>query len=213
MRASRSAFLALLLFLTCLVEVRGDQSAPSTNVVVEPRPPAPLDVKRVDESEPGIPNAFRIHGTSGTNRFAFLLPAGYRMEVVRQDKVLLISPDQLGYIAIRIVDAVVRKTIPQDVLREKARLQFAQPEIVEEFRLHAADCAGPAIEFKWLGPENFPMRGRMALVPTAIGVLEFTAATPPAGIVEAHHALNTVLTTFRAAAGGELKIAPLSNLF
>ncbi len=213
MRASRSAFLTLLLFLACQVDVRGDQAAPSTNVVVEPRPAAPLEVKRVDESQPGIPNAFRVYGTSGTNRFAFLLPAGYRLEVVRQDRVLLISPDQVGYIAIRIVDAVVRKTIPPDAMREKARFQFGQPEIVEEFRLHAADCAGPAIELKWLGPENFPMRGRMALVPTAIGVLEFTAATPPGSIVEAHNALNTVLTTFRAAAGGELKISPLSSLF
>jgi hypothetical protein len=174
-------------------------------------PPLVL-VKVLSEGGPDIA-AQRAYVSAGTNKFAFLVPSGFRLDSSQDNCTVMHSEDYSSTLTLRMVDPLLisgQELGPalgtKLILREHPNAAFLQ-----NFSLSAANRAGPALDFHWLelGALKY---GRAVFIPWKDYVLEFALATDTDQFVANQRLLNTLLLTFRAAdAAGRLEIAPLSD--
>lgn len=168
------------------------------------------------ESGPGIMPALRAHVTDGARRYAFLVPAGYRLEKSVPRRATLVSADYS-----RMLIFEIRETTPggaasasSAACRSVLAKQYPGAKVQHEFLL-SADCRqGPAFDAQWLAAGGVPRSGRVAFIPAEAGLLEFSLVSSPAQLGAGRDEFNTMLLTFRASdKQGNLVITPLSDKF
>ncbi|MBI3877733.1 MAG: hypothetical protein HY300_17535 [Verrucomicrobia bacterium] len=208
----RAAGLAALLWFVVPAQAQNSPSLATTNV------PPPIEVKTVREELQGIGAFFRVYITVGTNKMALLVPQGFRMHAdAGQRRIVLAENDERCVITVQLHGPVPPPEKPgapllkPEVYRDLLLQRHPAAKVIEEYTLSAAGQSGPAFDAALRNAAGLSQRMRVAFIPTPAGVVEFNMLAGEDKFAEFHAAFNSLLLTFRAAAGGKLDIAPLSN--
>lgn len=157
----------------------------------------------------------RAYVTYGTNQFAFVVPHGYRMDASNPEKIVLFNSDYSCYIAFRIAESLGygSRDVLSSACRQLVLERYPNAKILDEFSQSAASHSGPAFDLQWTNSARITQFTRVAFIPTAAGVLEFTLVTNAGKFTEGQYFLNSVMLTFRTNEGGKLHISPLSDKY
>jgi len=180
-----------------------------------PMPPALRAEIRTD-SEPGSVEARRAFVTAGTNRFAFSVPEGFRLEPSAPDLVSLVSADYHSLLTFRIAapGAPAGQEPGAALCRAAVLGQHPGAKILRQFTLTAANRTGPAVDAAWSAPGGLQRNQRVAFIPARTGTLEFRLVCTTDAFPKAQYDFNFVLLTFRAGdAQGKLDLPRFSNKF
>jgi hypothetical protein len=181
-----------------------------------PAGPVNLQAEVRTDNEPGSLPARRAFVTAGTNRFAFSVPEGFRLDSSSQDLVSLISGDYHSVLTFRIAApaALASQEPPAAVWRQAVLEQHPGATILRQFTLTAANRTGPAFDAAWSAPGGLQRNQRVAFIPALAGTLEFSLVCTTDAFLKAQYDLNFVLLTFRASdAQGRLDLPRFSNKF
>jgi hypothetical protein len=151
---------------------------------------------------------------AGTNKFAFLVPAGFKLETWDQRKVAAVSRDYSCQISFRPVGLSSDNgaQLNAELYRAKLLADFPGIRIIKSFESIADSHRGPAWEVQLPGPAGTSRRGIVAYIPSRALVLEFQMNCTPEKFDSARQQLSTVMLTFRASdEQGQLHISPLSD--
>jgi hypothetical protein len=176
--------------------------------------PAPMRVEVRLEGGPGMSPANRAYVTAGTNKFAFQMPAGFRLETADPQKVMLVSGDFNCLLTWQILGPVPTGSPDLDPASYRELLLERHPggKIVEEFNLPALGRRGPAFDLRWNAKGGAPRYERVVFIPALAGVLEFSLVGSPEKFKAAQPDFDLLLSSFRASdANGKLVVPVLSN--
>lgn len=180
---------------------------------------APLTTRVIEETVPGLPPIARTYLTIGTNKFAFLIPRGYRLDPVSAERVNIVAKDQTSFISVRRLTGTNAPSGPSQKLtatkrfRDLVLAEYSDARIREEFSRSAGGRSGPAFDFEWHLSSAVLSVGRVAFIPTDAGVLEFKLVAPPKYFRAATYKYNNLLLSFSASKDGKLETVCLSNKF
>ena len=176
--------------------------------------PPPLRVEIRYEGGPGLAPAYRAYVTAGTNKFAFQMPAGFRLETSDPQSVTLVSADYNCVLTWRILGPVPPESPILDPAscREVLLQRRSGGKILEEFNLPALGQRGPAFDLRWNANGGMPRCERVAFIPALAGVLEFSLVASPEKFLAAQPEFDLLLLTIRASdAKGKLVVPMLSD--
>jgi hypothetical protein len=152
--------------------------------------------------------------TFGTNKFGFVMPAGFRLETKDAQKVTLVSADLSCLLTFRVLESLPPGTTELDPALYRDLLLSRHPgcKILEEFSQAAVSRRGPAFDLRWNATGAVQRRERVVLIPSNAGVLEFSLVSSVENFEAGRQGFNALLITFRAAdADGRLNMPVLSN--
>jgi hypothetical protein len=178
--------------------------------------PLALQAEVRTDHEAGSLPARRAFVTAGTNRFAFSVPAGFRIESSNGDSVSLVSTDYHSVLTFRIAapGAPPGREPPAEVWRQTVLERHPGAAILRQFTLTAANRTGPAFDAAWGAPGGLQRYERVGFIPALAGTLEFSLVCAPDTFQKAQSDLNFVLLTFRASdAQGKLDLPRFSDKF
>ena len=176
--------------------------------------PPPVSAQVRHEEGPGLLPADRVYVTIGTEKFAFLGPAGYKLEQSSGRVVTMATADYNCQITFRLAATVPADggELNTDAYSATVLEAFPGATIVRTFSAFAEGRQGPAFEIQLRGADGAARRGRVAFIPSRRSVLQFSLTCGSEKFEEASRAFNTVMLTFRASdAHGDLHISPLSD--
>jgi len=166
------------------------------------------------EEGPGVFPTERAYVMIGTNRCAFVVPAGLHLSVPVQNDVTLLSADFDSILTVRVVDrpGVDPGDPTPTALRGSLLYEHPGAAILDTFSLVAEGRRGPALDAGWSDPGGISRRVRVTWIPAPGGLLEFCVVCPAKDFAECQRRLSTVLLTFRSAdASGKLHLPVLSD--
>lgn len=152
--------------------------------------------------------------TIGTNKFGFVMPAGFRLETKDAQKVTLVSADLSCLLSFRVLESLPPGTTELDPSLYRDLLLSRHPggKILEEFSQTAVNRSGPVFDLRWNATGAVQRRERVLLIPSDAGVLEFSLVSSLENFEAGRQGFNALLITFRAAdADGRLNMPQLSN--
>jgi hypothetical protein len=174
----------------------------------------PLQISIANEA-PGRQPVFRAYLTSGTNKFAFLVPGGFVMDAntTAGNAISLINGDYNCWLTVRLLGQSpdVAAAPDPETCRQWLLSRHPGAKILEEFSLTAADRSGPAFNAQWETSGGSLQSARVAFIPSAAGILEFSLLAGADKLPRHIASLNTVLVSFRASVNGKLEVPPLSD--
>ncbi|HZR16577.1 MAG TPA: hypothetical protein VFE51_04560 [Verrucomicrobiae bacterium] len=176
--------------------------------------PPPVTAQVHHEEGPGLLPADRVYVTIGAEKFAFLVPAGYKLEQSSGRVVTMATADYSCQIAFRLAGPMPADggELNPGVYSAKVMETFPGAAILRTFSAFAEGRQGPAFEIQLTGAGGAARRGKLAFIPSRTSVLQFSLTCSPEKFEEASRQLNTVMLTFRASdAQGELHVSPLSD--
>jgi hypothetical protein len=152
----------------------------------------------------------------GTNKFGFVMPAGYRLETQDAQKVTLVSADYSCLLSFQVLEPLPPEVTELDPAPYRSLLlnRRRDGKLLEEFSLAAASRRGPAFDLSWNAPGPVLRRERVLLIPSDAGVLEFSLVSSLEQFDAGRRGFETLLRTFRTpGADGRLEMPVLSNRF
>jgi hypothetical protein len=178
-------------------------------------PPPPLQVSLEREPVAYTDPYYRAYVTVGTNKFSFLIPTGFRFQTdAGSGKVAFCNRDgsiSLSF-AIHASQSEVEGELSADYYRELVAGDHPLAKINAEFARSAAGRKGPGYDVQWKVSDDLYQGKRIVFIPSAVGVLEFTASGSLANATKVQSDLDFVLTTFAASKDGKLKVTHLGNV-
>ncbi len=181
-----------------------------------PALPLALRAEVRTDNEAGSLPARRAFVTVGTNRFAFSVPEGFRLEPSNENLVSLVSADYHSLLTFRIAapGASAGQEPRAEVWREALLEQHPGAKILQQFTLTAANRTGPAFDAAWSSPGGLQRNQRVAFIPALAGTLEFSLVCTPDAFRKAQYDFNFLLLTFRASdTRGKLDLPRFSDKF
>jgi hypothetical protein len=178
------------------------------------RPPYVTQIKHV--AGPDLMPADFAYVTFGTNKFGFVMPAGFRLEKEDSQKVTLVSADFSCLLTFRVLEPLPPDVTELDPDHYRSLLLNRRRggKILDEFSLVAASRRGPAFDLRWNAPGPVSRRERVLLIPSDAGVLEFSLVSSLENFEAGRRAFSSFLITFRTTeANGRLEMPVLSNRF
>jgi hypothetical protein len=179
-----------------------------------PALPPPLQVTVVNAMPRGEP-VFRACVTAGTNKFAFLVPGGFRLDANHStpEVISLVSKNYNGWLTLRIAGPMPEggKELESGPCRELLLSRHPGAKILNEFSLTAAGRSGLAFDLQWEMTGGMMQSMRVAFIPSEVGVLEFSLAASQRAFSKYQGSFNTMLISFRASVNGKLEAPPLSD--
>jgi hypothetical protein len=175
-------------------------------------PPVAAEMRH--EEGPGLLPADRAYVIAGTNKFAFLIPPGLKLETWSQHLVALVTRDYSCQITFRLAGPLPADAseVSADVYRARLLEEFPGARILKSFSAIADSHRGPAYEADLPGSAGSWRRGLIAYIPSRTAVLEFCLNCVPEKFEAARQQLSTVMLTFRSSdENGQLHISPLSD--
>jgi hypothetical protein len=175
--------------------------------------PPPMQVLVRTELPNVQPPFHRAFVTSGTNKFAFLIPDGLQ---VHNDplhgRINLCNVEGNRNISFTVLDPTPSegRELGEDVYREVVLNSFPNAKILEENSRVAAGHSGPAFDIQWKSA-GIVQHTRLVFVATAAGVLEFTACTSTDKFPELDTDFSLVLGTFCFSTNGKLEVPMVSD--
>ena len=186
-------------------------ACPPANLITN-RPLYVTQVKRV--GGPGLIPADFAYVTFRTNKFGFVMPAGFRLETEDAQKVTLVSADFSCLLTFRVLDPALPGATELDPApyRDLLLSRRRGGEILEEFSQVAASRRGPAFDLRWNATGSVPRRERVLFIPSDAGVLEFSLDSSLEKFEAGRQAFSSLLITFRTPeADGRLRMPVLSD--
>ena len=155
----------------------------------------------------------RAYLTSGTNKFAFLVPADFRADASLPNKVVLNSPDYGCFISVRFIAAGPSETgaVRLESWRNQVLSEFPSAPISSEFSINAANHSGPAYELRWTNPGGTDESACAVFIPFVAGVLEFTLLTHSDKYPDGKYFFHALLLSLQCNESGKFEILPLSG--
>ena len=206
----------IILFAATLASLplRAQQASPvgALTNLASTRPLYLTDVKHV--GGPDLIAADFAYVTFATNKFGFVMPAGFRLETQDPQKVTLVSADFNCLLTFRVLEALAPGAAELDPAAYRDLVLSRHPggRILEEFSLAAADRRGPVFDLRWNATGSVPRRERVLFIPADAGVLEFSLVSSLDKFEAGRQGFSSLLATFRAAgADGRLVMPMLSN--
>lgn len=185
--------------------------SPPANLATN-RPLYVTQVKHV-EGQNLIPADY-AYVTFGTNKFGFVMPAGFRLETEDWQKVTLVSADLSCLLTLRVLEPLPPDVTELDPAPYRSLVldRRRSGKILEEFSLAAASRRGPAFDLSWNAPGPVTRRERVLFIPSDAGVLEFGLVSSLEKFEAGRQAFNFVSATFRTTgANGRLELPVLSD--
>jgi hypothetical protein len=178
----------------------------------------PAYVTRIEHvAGPGLLPANFAYVTFGTNKFGFVVPEGFHLDTKDGQKVTLVSTDLNYLLTFRMLESVPAGDVEPDPAYYRQLLLDSHPgvKVLEEFTLTAVSRQGPAFDLFWKAAGTVLRQKRVAFIPCAAGVLEFSLVSSPEKFEAAKGPLlNTFLLTFRVPeADGRIRMPVLSDRF
>ncbi len=158
--------------------------------------------------------AERAYITFGKEKFALLVPSGFRGHISEANRMTLVTANFDRLFALRVVEPLASEDQPlrPEGLRQRVLEAHPGARILAELSRVADGRVGPAFDVEWIEGGKVPRRARVAFIPSHDSLLEFSMVCSPEVFDTGCQALNTIFTTFRASDGkGELHISPLSD--
>ena len=173
--------------------------------------PSLLQISIVYEPVPNLPPVPRACVTTGTNQFAFVVPEGFRVDASNPETILLTQNDYSCFLTLRIASPAPAdpSDVKPDFCRALLSSRFPGAKISEAFSLAAANHSGPAFNLQWTNASGVAQSARVAFIPSAAGLLEFSLVASPGKFSGGQPPFNSLLLTFRTNEGGKLEILPL----
>jgi hypothetical protein len=171
--------------------------------------PVLMDVRIKVESGPGQIAASRAYITVATNRFAFLVPGGFKVDSSDPQRITLIRADLACILSLRILEPTSEQGLTVEECRNRINKERPGCKIEGEFYLGAGNSSGPAFELRWES-QGLRRAARLAYVPFRAGVVEFCLDSSPEKFGSMQTFLNDIMLTFRASdPSGNLEATPL----
>lgn len=212
MRVIRTIAKALA-FQTFSAAVLWGAPAPELSIDAQTNMP-PIAAELRHEEGPGLMPADRAYVVAGTNKFAFLIPAGLKLETWNQHLVALVTRDYSCQITFRLAGPLPADAseLSAEVCRARLLEEFPGARILKSFSAIADSHRGPAYEADLPGSAGSWRRGLIAYIPSRTAVLEFCLNCVPEKFEAARQQMSTVMLTFRSSdENGQLHISPLSD--
>jgi hypothetical protein len=178
------------------------------------RPLYSADIKHV--GGPDLVAADFAYITFATNKFGFVMPAGFRLETQDAQKVTLVSADFNCLLTFRVLEPLspVAPELDPAPYRDLVVSRHPGGKLIGEFSLAAAGQRGPVFELRWNAAGAVPRRERVLFVPSGAGVLEFGLVSSLDQFEAGRLGFSSMLASFRAAgADGRLQMPMLSNRY
>ena len=188
----------------------------AADVILEtplPRTNAPaLSAELRHDSGEGIMDSDWVYISAGTNRYAFLAPAGMRLDGAGENRIVLRNEDLSCVLSVRVLDVPFGEEVNSQYARQILQAEHSNASVVGERGACANGRPGPALDAEWYGPAGALKCERVALIPCHSKVLEFATVCSRESFGKGQRYLSTVMLTFRASdANGKLTIVHLSN--
>jgi hypothetical protein len=181
--------------------------------------PAALEVKTVNEYVADLPPVIRIYATAGTEKFALLVPFGFRLAEQAADRIRLDHQESSSAITFRLLGKPVLPAEPSaeasmtNLVKTMIQQRRAGAVIKDEFAVRVAGQDSFGFDLEWLNAAGQNQMERVVYVPLPEGMLEFSLLATTERMKELGYSLNAHLLTFRKAVNGKLQVEPLSSLF
>jgi hypothetical protein len=156
----------------------------------------------------------RTYVTCGTNKFTFLMPAGFRLDTTDPQKLTLVSADLSRLLIWHILGPLPSEAAELDPAQYRELLLSRHPgaKILEEFSLGAVGRHGPAFDLRWGAAGGLERRERVLFIPAPAGVLEFSLVSSLEKFEAGRQEFDGLLVTFRASdANGKLVVPMISD--
>lgn len=154
----------------------------------------------------------RAFFSSGTNRFAFVIPCDFTLDASVPGKIILTSPDYTCFIAVQLINfSGDGNGLVLESVRNLALEEFPEGAITREFDLHAANQSGPAFEFQWKNSSGAHQAACVGFVPSAAGMLKFSLLSNSEKYPESQMNFRCLLRSFQSNKEGKLEIPPVSG--
>jgi hypothetical protein len=152
--------------------------------------------------------------TLGTNKVAFLVPAGFRLDASDPLNITVSSEDYSRVFTLRIKNPMPTETeqVDPDACRELLLSTHPRATILAQFGLNAANEFGPAFDLRWVPRGNVDRAARVAFIPSKLGILVFSMVSSPEKFGRAKAELSSLMLSFRASGpDGKLTMPLLSD--
>jgi hypothetical protein len=144
--------------------------------------------------------------TVGEQKFTFLVPDGFRVDVSSESRIVLVSRDFNSLITIRRAgpEWAAAYAAGAESLRSAVLLSYPGGVIYEQLSGSTDGQSGPAFGFRWKAGE-LSRHSYLAIIPTRVGLLEFNLTSSPEQFQSHRGCLDYVLLTFRSGNGGKFE--------
>ena len=167
------------------------------------------------EGGPGLLPVNRAYLMIGTNRFAFLVPAGFRPIISEQQQVKLFTADFSSLLMVQVLEEgrPEFKPLNAETGREIVLQRFPGAQILDQSVPTVCGRAGLGYNIEWIAAGSLLQRAQIVLVETCAGVLELSLSSSIERFGVAQRGFNTLLLTLVGNDdSGVLKVAPVSSL-
>ena len=211
-RISSGLFSVLVSWSLLEFTTLADETSPA-----EPaRSPATLRTLLKSEEVPDATNAKpiqRAYFSAGTNRFAFVVPADFKLDASNPGKLVMTSPDYDCFISVQLVNPATHEAgaLVMESFRNQALDDFPGAVITGELGLHAANQSGPAYELRCKNFNGARQLACVGFVPSGAGVLKFSLLSNAEKYPEHQTNFRCLLRSFQSNESGKLEIAPVSG--
>jgi hypothetical protein len=148
----------------------------------------------------------------GTNELAFRVPEGFCMDASDPHKIVLTDNNSGYFITVRVNQSPVPDADSQNqVFRSEALSRFPGAKISEESSDFADGHLGWAFNLRWTSSSGTDESARVAFIPCAAGVLEFSALARTENFRDVQSFLAGLMTSVRSNETGKLVIVPLPD--
>jgi hypothetical protein len=211
MSARKSTCLVPVLFC-CTWLLRAPANAGELPADV-PTGPQKFQVSFVNQSGPAASEqSYRACVSVGTNKFSFGAPPNFRVDAY-PEKILFNSTDYSCFLTFRIMGSAQldSEQLKTDSYRELLLSRYPGAKILSEFSISAANRSGPAFDLQWRNSGGVMQSARVAFVPNAAGVLEFTLIARADRFSEGQQSFNAMLSSFIQGDGSKSKFPPTTT--
>lgn len=149
----------------------------------------------------------RAFVTSGTNEFLMVVPGGARASLAKPDQLTIVPTDYGYYLSFRIIAFASTEASSSNYYRDLILTRYPGAKIIETSSEGAGGHAGPAFDLQWTTTGGVDQLVRVAFIPSAAGVLEFTLIVDEKKSAEGQSNFRDLLMNFRSNESGRLQVA------
>jgi hypothetical protein len=161
----------------------------------------------------GDSQIFRVYANCGTNRFAFVMPSGFRLDASGSGRLTLTGFENSCFITVRLLakPAIGSAGASVDGYRDSLLVRFPGATIRNRGLEYALNRSGPAFDLEWQNTAGTWQCVRAVFISTPAGVLQFDVSAPISRRADAQLSLGIVLSTLSSNENGKLTIVPFSD--
>jgi hypothetical protein len=195
--------------------VSAQEAAPATDAATNQAPAASALVANLKSEEVVASRPVRrAYISLGERQFAFMVPAGYRMDASNPEKVVLSHDENGSFITFNILNpAPTGQEMKREVYRAIVLQHHPGARINAEYPQPGGGYAGLGFDIAYKGGASAARAGRVVFLPSAAGILEFELSVSSDKLAEADTSFGTVVSSLRTNDGHKLAVDRISEIY